>query len=58
MLRPALDDERLDRIVRLAMKQTNAEAGLLLLLITLLTNVIARVLIARLGRARVGGITA
>jgi GAF domain-containing protein len=32
MLRPALDDERLDRIVRLAMKQTNAEAGLLLLL--------------------------
>lgn len=32
MLRPALDDERLDRIVRLAMKQTSAEAGLLLLL--------------------------
>jgi GAF domain-containing protein len=32
MLRPALDDERLDRIVRLAMKQTGAEAGLMLLL--------------------------
>ena len=32
MLRPALDDERLDRIVRLAMKQTSAEAGVLLLL--------------------------
>ena len=33
------------------------EAGLLLLLITLLTNVIARILISRLGRARVGGLT-
>lgn len=34
------------------------EAGLLLLLITLITNVLARLLIARLGRARVGGIVA
>lgn len=32
MLRPTLDDDRLDRMVRLAMKQTGAAAGLLLLL--------------------------
>ena len=33
------------------------EAGLLLLIITLITNVLARLLVARLGRARVGGFT-
>jgi phosphate transport system permease protein len=33
------------------------EAGLLLLLITLVVNIIARVLISRLGRERVGGLT-
>jgi phosphate transport system permease protein len=33
------------------------EAGLLLLLFTLLTNILARILIARLGRTRVGGLT-
>lgn len=32
------------------------EAGLLLLVITLITNILARLLIARLGRARVGGL--
>ena len=32
------------------------EAGLLLLIITVITNLLARLLIARLGRARVGGI--
>lgn len=32
MLRPSLDDDRLDRLVRLAMRQTGAAAGLLLLL--------------------------
>lgn len=34
------------------------EAGLLLLVITLITNFMARVLIARLGRGRVGGLNA
>lgn len=33
------------------------EAGLLLLVITLITNILARVLIARLGHARVGGLS-
>jgi phosphate transport system permease protein len=33
------------------------EAGLLLLLFTLLTNILARILISRLGRTRVGGLT-
>ncbi|HEX6121680.1 MAG TPA: phosphate ABC transporter permease subunit PstC [Ktedonobacterales bacterium] len=33
------------------------EAGLLLLLITLLTNVLARVLVSRLNRSRVGGVS-
>lgn len=33
------------------------EAGLLLLIITLITNILARVLIARLGRVRVGGVS-
>jgi phosphate transport system permease protein len=34
------------------------EAGLLLLIITLITNILARLLIARLGRERVGGLVA
>ncbi len=34
------------------------EAGLLLLIITLVTNVLARLLVARLGRSRVGGLVA
>lgn len=33
------------------------EAGLLLLIITLITNILARVLIARLGRVRAGGVS-
>ncbi len=33
------------------------EAGLLLLVITLITNILARLLIARLGKARVGGLS-
>lgn len=33
------------------------EAGLLLLIITLITNILARVLIAQLGRTRVGGLS-
>jgi phosphate transport system permease protein len=33
------------------------EAGLLLLIITLITNILARVLIARLGQARLGGVS-
>jgi phosphate transport system permease protein len=33
------------------------EAGLLLLILTLITNVLARLLVARLGRARIGGLT-
>jgi phosphate transport system permease protein len=33
------------------------EAGLILLILTLITNVLARLLVARLGRARVGGLT-
>jgi phosphate transport system permease protein len=32
------------------------EAGLLLLIITLITNVLARILVARLGRERIGGL--
>lgn len=34
------------------------EAGLILLLLTLITNILARLLVARLGRASVGGIVA
>lgn len=34
------------------------EAGLILLIMTLITNVLARLLIARLGRGRVGGVVA
>ena len=33
------------------------EAGLILLMITLIVNILARLLISRLGRGRVGGLT-